>query len=58
MSDYQMSLFHPDLDIKQLLANINKYFEKAHEWPFPVGQNFALRNGLVFGLQLRKKSKK
>ena len=58
MSDYQMSLFHPDLDIKQLLANINKYFEKAHEWPFPVGQNFALRNGLVFGLQLKKKSKK
>ena len=47
MSDYQMSLFHPDLDVTKLLANINKYFEKAPEWPWPVGQNTALRKGLI-----------
>ena len=43
MSDYQMALFHPDLDVAKLLANINQYFDKAAGWPWPVGQNSALR---------------
>ena len=42
-----MALFHPDLDMKALLANLNRFDEKAMEWPYPVGQNFALRNGLT-----------
>ena len=37
-------IFHPDLDVKHLLAGIKRYYDRAPEWPFPVGMSSALRN--------------
>ena len=37
------AMFHPDLDLNALLANIRRYFDDAPRWNFPIGQNMALR---------------
>ena len=39
------AMFHPELDLNALLANIRRFFDDAPRWNFPIGQNTALRNG-------------
>ena len=39
------ALFHPDLDLSALLANVRRFFDDAPRWNFPIGQNQALRIG-------------
>ena len=45
-SQTKSELFHPDLDVKHLLAGVKRFYDRAPEWPFPVGMSSALRNGL------------
>ena len=44
LSDNRTAIFHPELDVKQLMTNIRRFHDRADEWPFPVGQSAALRN--------------
>ena len=43
LSNSGTNLFHPDLDLKTLMTNIRHFYDKAGNWPFPIGQNAALR---------------
>ena len=39
------AMFHPDLDLHALLANVRRFSDDAPRWNFPIGQNYHLRNG-------------
>ena len=48
LTDLQNNPFHPELDVRALVDNVKRYYEKAPTWNFPVGQNAALRERLRF----------
>ena len=51
------ALFHPNLNLDGLLANIRRYFDEAQKWNFPIGQNQALRKGYFLDKKVVKRKK-
>ena len=43
LTDLQNNPYHPDLDVKAIIDNVKRFYDKAPTWSFPIGQNAALR---------------